>query len=523
MKELKNLPIGIQTFRDIIDGNYIYIDKTKYLYELVKLPKGTYFLSRPRRFGKSLLISALGEIFEGNKELFKGLWIYDSDYNWEKYSVIRFDFSMMKARTDEELEELLIENIDNIARDNNFKLTSRIYTSRLKELILILAEKSVHKKVVVLVDEYDKPIIDHMEDVETAVKMRDILKGFYTMLKGLDEYIRFVFMTGVSKFSKAGVFSGLNNLEDITMVSRCSSMLGITNEEMEEYFSGYIEELAKYEGISKEEAVEKIKEWYDGYCFSHECERVYNPFSTLRLFKDKSFENYWFESGTPSFLVKLIREKDFDVTSIPMEVKSTLFSVYEVDKLEVIPLLFQTGYLTIVGYNKKWNRYKLDYPNREVRESFVDILLREYTEEKVNDSWIDYLKESIENGNIGKFFEVLEGIFLQIPYDIRMKKERYYQSIFYLIFILIGVDIETEVRTDRGRIDAVIKYGKKVYVFEFKLGGRAEEALEQIKEKGYHRKYEAEGKEVMIIGAGFKVEREEEDEEVIEWKVDIGN
>ncbi len=227
MRELKNLPIGIQTFRDIREGNYIYIDKTRYLYELVKLPKGTYFLSRPRRFGKSLLISALGEIFEGHKELFKGLWIYDSDYKWEKYPVLRFDFSMVKTETSEELKEKLKYLLIEIGNMYKINFTTAYYDTMLGELIKGVANG---RKVVVLVDEYDKPIIDHVEDVETAVKMREVLKGFYTMLKGLDEYIRFVFLTGVSKFSKAGVFSGLNNLTDITMDRRYSSMLGITSE-----------------------------------------------------------------------------------------------------------------------------------------------------------------------------------------------------------------------------------------------------------------------------------------------------
>ncbi|RKZ25445.1 AAA family ATPase, partial [bacterium] len=445
MKELKPLPVGIQTFRDIIEGGYLYIDKTRYIYEMVKTPKGVYFLSRPRRFGKSLLISTLAEIFEGNKELFKGLWIYESDYKWEKHPVIRFDFSLMMADTPEELKDKLKSRIKERGEEDGIKFNSKYYDEMLGELIKGLIKK-YSRKAVVLIDEYDKPIIDHIEEVETAVKMREVLKAFYTVFKGMDEYIRFVLLTGVSKFSKAGVFSGLNNLEDITMVDRYATMLGITQEELEKYFEGYIEELGKAEELSREETLEKIREWYNGYCFSGYCERVYNPFSTLRLFDAKRFTNYWFESGTPSFLIKLMREKDFDVTRIPIEVKETMFTVYEVDRLEVIPLLFQTGYLTIAGYDKKWNRYKLDYPNREVRESFTDILLRDYTDEKVDNGMIDYLKESIEEGDVDKFFEVLEEIFHRIPYDIRVKAEKYYQSIFYLIFILIGVDIETEVK-----------------------------------------------------------------------------
>ncbi|RLI92978.1 MAG: AAA family ATPase [Candidatus Altiarchaeales archaeon] len=519
MKELKPLPIGIQTFKDIIEGGYLYIDKTRYIYEMVKAPKGVFFLSRPRRFGKSLLISTLAEIFKGNKELFKGLWIYDSNYKWKKHPIVRFDFSLIMSETPEELKELIKSRINEIAEVNEIELKEEIYTARFRELLRKLIEKSGGSKVVILIDEYDKPIIDHIEEVEIAVKMREILKSFYTIIKGMDEYIRFVLLTGVSKFSKAGVFSGLNNLEDITMANRYATMLGITQEELEKYFEAYIEELGKAEGLSREETLGKILEWYNGYCFSRNCERVYNPFSVLRLFKEKAFTNYWFESGTPSFLIKLMREKDFDVTRIPMEVKEAMFTVYEVDRLEVIPLLFQTGYLTISGYDKKWNRYKLDYPNKEVKESFTDILLREYTEERVDNGMIDYLKESIEEGDIKKFFEILEKIFHQIPYDIRVKAERYYQSIFYLIFVLIGVDIETEVRTDVGRIDTVIKYGDKIYIFEFKIGGRKEEAIEQIKEKRYWERYEGESKDIVLIGAGFKIERKE-GEKAIEYEAE---
>ena len=236
MKELKPLPIGIQTFKDIIEGGYLYIDKTRYIYEMVKAPKGVFFLSRPRRFGKSLLISTLAEIFKGNKELFKGLWIYDSNYKWKKHPIVRFDFSLIMSETPEELKELIKSRINEIAEVNEIELKEEIYTARFRELLRKLIEKSGGSKVVILIDEYDKPIIDHIEEVEIAVKMREILKSFYTIIKGMDEYIRFVLLTGVSKFSKAGVFSGLNNLEDITMANRYATMLGITLEELEKRY-----------------------------------------------------------------------------------------------------------------------------------------------------------------------------------------------------------------------------------------------------------------------------------------------
>ncbi len=512
---MKNLPVGIQSFKDLREGNYLYIDKTEYIYELVKYPHGVYFLSRPRRFGKSLLISTLNEIFLGNKELFKGLWIYNSNYNWEKYPVIRIDFSKMKAETKEELKELINLTLKKIAQSYEIELEAQLYIARLDELIYKLSRK-YNKHIVILIDEYDKPILDHIDNVERAVEMREILKGFYTVIKGSDEYIRFVLLTGVSKFSKAGVFSGLNNLEDITMTEKFNTILGITEEELEKYFGEYIDELSRKEGISREATLNEIREWYNGYCFSRNCERVYNPFSILRLFKDRNFTNYWFETGTPSFLINLLKNKNFNITRIPLKVVETSFTVYEVDKLEVVPLLFQTGYLTIAGYDKEYGEYVLDYPNREVKKSFTEILLKEYTGDEMNGSYVIELKRAINKKDLEKFFEVLQDIFHQIPYDIVIKKERYYQSIFYLIFTLIGVDINTEVRTDRGRIDAVVETGDRIYIFEFKLYGKSGEALQQIKEKKYYEKYVSGGKDIILIGAGFNPE----EEKIIEYKIE---
>ena len=374
---MKNLPIGIQTFRDIIQNDYLYVDKTEKIFDLVKNPKGVYFLSRPRRFGKSLLISTLNEIFEGEKELFKELWIYNSDYSWEKHPVVRIDFSKGKAENKDDLKGFILYQLKNIADKYGISLTRDKYYEAFDELLTQLSQIN---KVVILIDEYDKPLIDNIENKELAVELREILKGFYTIIKACDEYIRFVLLTGVSKFSKAGVFSGLNNLKDISMDMKHSSLLGITGEEMVDNFKDHIDQFAKLEGVSKSELIKKITYWYNGFCFSGTCEKVFNPFSMLLLFDNARFSNYWFESATPSFLIKLMKEKDFDLSRFDgVKVDESAFSSYEIENLKVVPILFQTGYLTITDYDKERMEYTLAYPNFEVKNSMTKYLAEAYS------------------------------------------------------------------------------------------------------------------------------------------------
>ncbi len=496
---MKRLPVGIQTFRDIVQNDYLYVDKTDKIFDLVNNPKGVYFFSRPRRFGKSLLISTLNEIFEGEKELFKDLWIYKADYAWEKHPVIRIDFSKSKARNSDELINYIVYQLDKIAQLYGITLEQTQYDIKFDEL---LTKLSGINKVVVLIDEYDKPIIDNIENKELAIELREILKGFYTIIKACDEYIRFVLLTGVSKFSKAGVFSGLNNLEDISMDARYSSLLGITREEMEGSFKEYIDQFAESEGSSKSELIEKITYWYDGFCFSRRCEKVFNPFSLLLLFKKLSFGNYWFESATPSFLIKLMKEKNFDIKRLKeMEVREESFGAYELENLAVLPLLFQTGYLTIKEYDKDLMTYILGYPNFEVENSFQYALLNSYSCIHVDGYLIDLIR-ALRNDNFETFFDTLRIFFADIPYDLHISKEKYYQTVFYLIFSLIGLKVEAEVKTNKGRIDAVI-IDKDIYIFEFKFNGDKDNALRQIKERGYFEKYQAKSKEIYLFGVEF--------------------
>ncbi len=511
---MKSLPIGIQSFRKLIEGNYIYLDKTKYIYKMLKNESGVYFLSRPRRFGKSLLISTLNEIFLGNKELFKGLFIYETNYQWKKYPVIRIDFSKQKAENKEQLKNFIITQIDSIAENYKIVLNSKEYFSRFEELILELKEFG---KIVILIDEYDKPIIDYIEETEIAKDLREVLKGFYTIIKASDEYIRFVFLTGVSKFAKAGVFSGLNNLNDITMDRKYSAMLGITQTELQENFKEYILDYANKEKISTEDLLDKIRFWYNGYCFTGECEKVYNPFSTLLLFERQEFRNHWFETGTPSFLIKLAKKKNFEIESLPITQEESSFSTYDLEELNIIPLLLQTGYLTLKNYDKETRLYGLDYPNFEVKNAFTHYFLRSYTRDGINDGKLYQLITTLREKDFELFFQTLESLFASIDYDLHINQEKYYQTIFYLIFTLIGLRISAEVKTNIGRIDVVID-DKDLFLFEFKLNDSAENALEQIYKNKYFQKYLSPeyalgNKKMFLFGVEFK------DRNLGEWVV----
>ncbi|MCP5513347.1 MAG: ATP-binding protein [Leptospiraceae bacterium] len=497
---MKPLPIGIQTFKDLIEGGYLYIDKTQWIYQLVKNSKGTYFLSRPRRFGKSLLLSTLEEIFLGNKELFKGLWIENADFAWKKHPVVRLDFSKQKAKDTEALVRFIISELNTIAQKYNVHLEEKDYYSQFQELI---SKLSVQEKVVILIDEYDKPIIDHLENTEKAVEMREVMKGFFTILKGNDSHIRFLLLTGVSKFSKAGVFSNLNHLDDLTLNNMSSTLVGITQAEIEENFSEYIEATMSELKMQREDLISKIQHWYNGYRFSKKGEKVFNPFSTLQFFNRMDFQHHWFETGTPSFLIKQIIKQNYDILTIPMQVDELSFSSYEVDDLQLTPLLLQTGYLTIKDYNEERSLYTLDFPNFEVKEGFLKYITKKLYKKENTDSLLYKIIDALNDKEFEDCFDYLREIFANIDYDIQIHQEKYYQTIFYLIFTLIGLKIKAEVKTNKGRIDAVIE-DQSIYLFEFKLNGTKEEALEQIKTKKYYEKYLNQGKSIYLIGAEFR-------------------
>jgi len=503
---LKSLPYSTYSFKDIIDNNYLYVDKTQYIYQLVKKPKSVYFLSRPRRFGKSLLVSTLAEIFSGNKELFRGLWIYESDYEWIDYPVIRIDFSHIPIKSAAELEQGLNYLIEGIAKEHGLTLLGFNFQTKFQDLIRQLAQTN---QVVILIDEYDKPIVDNLDDIEEAKRIRDTLKGFYSAIKATDPYLHLAFITGISKFSQVGIFSTLNNLLDLTLDTHYSSMLGLTESELRRDFSGYITQLATHLSLSEEDLLERIRHWYDGFCFAPNGTNVYNPYSVIRLFFHQHFSNYWFQSGTPTFLINLIKKQnvpleDFNGT----EIEEIGFSTYELEDLAIIPLLFQTGYLTIKDHHQEGMRetvYRLAYPNYEVETAFITYLISGFShiDRAITRSYLRKLLAAIQADDLETAFSLLGVFFANIPYDLQLKYEQYYQSIFYTIFVMLGTEIEVEVRTNIGRIDAVVTLADKILLFEFKIDKSAEEALQQIKTNEYYQRYRLSEKTVKLIGANF--------------------
>ncbi len=510
--KLKNLPIGQSSFERIIKDNELYVDKTKILYELINSTKFN-FLSRPRRFGKSLLISTLKNIFLGNEELFKGLWIYNSNWKWEKHPVLVIDFNVITSDTSENLIISLTDKLKEEAKKYNITIKKSLLKSVLEEFICEVYEKT-GKNLIILVDEYDKPLINHLGEgearIEIAKQNREILKELFSTLKGENviSKLRFLLLTGVSKFSKAGVFSALNNLSDLTMNAKYSELLGITEDEVDKYFKGYIEDCADEYGISYEEMREKLREYYNGYRFSEKNLKVYNPYSLINFFNEKKFKNYWFESGTPTFLVNLIKEKNYYIPEAEnLQVLEDIFSSYEIEDLDIRALLFQTGYLTIKNYNFKRNIYILSYPNREVKYSFLRYLFKNLTEKRLDNRYIK-IGEYLDNGNVEKLIEVIKSIFAGIPYiEGAQLNEANFHTLFYLMIGAGGYPADMEVLTSEGRIDLKVKTEGKIFIMEFKCNQNADKAIEQIKEKKYFEPFLCQNKEIILIGINFDTDK----------------
>lgn len=500
---VKTLPTTTSEFRKIITGDYLYVDKTQYLYQLVQQPTGAWFLSRPRRFGKSLLLSTLDELLRGNRDLFRGLWIDSSDYQWQVHPVIRFNFAQEPIKSAEELQDAIHAYLDEVAASYGVTVAAGPHYRRFRHLIQKLATET---QVVILIDEYDKPLIDNLDNLAEAKKIRDTLKGFYGVIKAMDRHIRLSFITGISKFSKVGVFSDLNNLTDLTMNTAFATALGLTEAEMRRDLAGYITEFAQKEGLTEAAFRDKLRHWYDGFCFAPEAENVYNPFSTMHLFYHQRFANYWFESGTPTFLIKLIHGRNYDIEQVSeLELGELAFSTYEIENLAIVPLLFQTGYLTLKSYEPTFQRYRLGYPNYEVENAFLTYLLDAFsnTQQGFSEAHLWRLIDALNVYDLPLFFTMLKALFANIDYDLHLDYEKYYQTIFYLIFKLIGVRIDAEVRTHDGRIDAVVELDERIYLFEFKLDKDAKVALQQIQDHAYYQKYQVRGKPITCVGANF--------------------
>lgn len=506
---LRKLPIGIQTFSEIREENYLYVDKTAFIWRIANTGK-PYFLSRPRRFGKSLFLSTLEAYFEGRKELFEGLAIAEMEKEWKKYPVLHLDLNAKKYESPADLVAILNQHLETWETIYGDEKKDRSPEERFGYIISRASERA-GAGVVVLVDEYDKPLLQALGDDDLIDNYRKTLKAFYGVLKSSDRYLRFVFLTGVTKFAQVSVFSDLNQLNDISMKPQYATICGITRQELEDTFAPELQRLAATNGLTYQETLDKMKTLYDGYHFCEFTEGVFNPFSVLNVFDGYKFSNYWFQTGTPTFLVELLKKSEYDLRTLidGIEANASSFMEYRVDANNPIPLIYQSGYLTIKDYDERFKTYLLKFPNDEVRYGFMDFLVPYYTSvvEDERGFYIGKFVRELESGDVDAFLNRLQAFFADFPYDMNEKTERHYQVVFYLVFKLMGQFTDAEVKSARGRADAVVKTPKYIYVFEFKLNGTAEQALQQIDDKDYLIPYQADGRKVVKVGVEFSAEK----------------
>ena len=516
-------PIGIQSFDRIREDGYVYVDKTALIYELVS--KGTiYFLSRPRRFGKSLLVSTLENYFLGHKELFRGLAIDALEKEWKEYPVFHIDFNGKNFTSPMELKETIETFIAKCEEKYGKDELANTYGDRLA-YVFEKAHEKTDRRVVVLIDEYDKPLLDVMNtdtpspvvagDIKTLEDYnREILKGFYSVFKLTDKHLQFVLLTGVTKFSQVSVFSGFNQPNDISYDPHYDTLCGISKDELLSVFKDQIRELGEMNGMTEEETIEKLKRKYDGYHFSKRLNDVFNPFSILNCFSKNDFQNYWFSTGTPTYLMRLLANNNENINELAgKEYPAAEFVDYKATRQRPLPMIYQSGYFTIKGYNRRRDTYLLDFPNEEVRSGMVAALSSDYFGDTSSPStWLNDVSDSLEAGDIEKFKLQLTSFLANISYRFQRKEdtrecERHFQYTFYLILQLLGkYNTYVEKETSQGRIDCVLECPDYVYIFEFKLNSTAEVALKQIDEKGYAQPYAADKRKIYKVGISFSSE-----------------
>lgn len=503
----KIYPIGIQNFESLRKDGYFYIDKTKLVYRLAKTGR-YYFLSRPRRFGKSLLLSTIKAYYEGKKELFEGLAIEHLEKDWIKHPILHLDLNIEKYDTPESLDYIL---------NDNLKRWENLYGTRPSEVTFSLrfagiierAYEQTGERVVILVDEYDKPMLQAIGNEELQRYFRNTLKPFYGVLKSKDGCIKLGFLTGVTKFGKISVFSDLNNLIDISMDEQYIDICGITEKEIHDNLEEDLHVLAKSQKMTYEEVCKELKDCYDGYHFVEDSIGIYNPFSLLNTFYKMKFGSYWFETGTPTYLVELLKHSHYDLQRMANEeTDSDILNSIDSTSRNPIPVIYQSGYLTIKGYDKRFDIYRLGFPNREVEEGFVKYLLPFYANVDPIESPFQIRKfvAEIEQGNYDAFFHHLQSFFADTPYELIRDLELHYQNVLFIVFKLIGFYVKAEYHTSQGRIDLVLQTERFIYVMEFKLEGSAEEALKQINEKQYTRPFSADERKIIKIGVNFSNE-----------------
>lgn len=501
---LRRYPIGVQNFEQLRKDGYVYVDKTELVYRLANM-NTTYFLNRPRRFGKSLLVSTLEAYFQGKKELFEGLAMERLEKEWNVYPVLHIDFSMTKYTEFSDLTGQL--NLNLLRWEELYgKNASEITPAERFTGVIQRAFQKTGRQVVVLIDEYDAPLLDSNHQLELQDKLRNEMRKFFSPLKAQGHYLRFLFLTGISKFSQMSIFSELNNLQNISMGEDYSAICGITEKELHTQFQPDIERIAKANGETYEEACAHLKQLYDGYHFSKDCADIYNPFSLFNAFAQKSYENYWFSTGTPTFLIKLLQQMNFNIHDLEqMDTKAEDFDKATEHLTDPLPVLYQSGYLTIKDYNPLFRSYTLGYPNEEVKIGFLEALIPSYLNQPTRESnfyVISFLKDLMK-GDVESCMIRTRSFFASIPNDLENKTEKHYQTIFYLLFKLMGQYVETEVKSAVGRSDVVVKLQDAIYVFEFKMDGTAEEALAQINGKGYAIPYQADARRIVKIGVNF--------------------
>ena len=507
-KQLKRLPVGIQTFSEVIDLDCLYIDKTEYIWNMIHLSK-YIFLSRPRRFGKSLLVSTLQAYYEGRKDLFKGLFIETVEKDWTEYPVLRFDMSLGKHMEKDQLERYLLYILGENEKRFGVISDSQDPNVRLKNLISSVYDKT-GKKVVILIDEYDAPLLDVVHEKETLPMLRNVMRNFYSPLKASDPYLQFVFLTGITKFSQLSIFSELNNLKNISMRPDFAGVCGITEEEMLTQMTDYIDDFAEAHQITRKETIEGLKKQYDGYHFTWPSPDIFNPFSLLNAFQDHDYTNYWFSSGTPTYLIEMLRK--FNVVPSKIGGGKVLASTFDApteNMKSIIPLLYQSGYITIKDYNSASRLYTLDIPNGEIRVGLMESLLPNYVHEYTDDggTTIGEMYLALLNDDLNEMFRLLQAYLLTVPYCDNANSEGHYQQMLYVIFSLFGRYVDVEVHTPTGRVDIVMKTAKELYLFELKLNMSAEAAIKQIDLKDYASKFALSNLPIVKVGINFDPER----------------
>lgn len=511
---LQKLPIDLSTFSELRRLNYLYVDKTKYAYDLITGGR-RFFLSRPRRFGKTLFVSTLKEILLAKQGFFEGLWIASSDYHWQEHGVIHLDLSALGIESPESFKAGVNRALTKIA--NSYSLT--IYATEnnpvatLQDLVEALHKRFGH--VALLIDEYDNPILHALKDPERAEKIRDTVRTFFTAIKGLDAEINFLFITGVSNFAKAGLFSGLNNLQIISLDDRFSTVCGYTQEEVNHYFKDHLTAWAEKEQLSYQELQQQIKEWYNGYRFSGNAQSVYNPFSLMRAIATETFENFWFQSGAPTFLIheleKEYRKTEYSILGLKkLEISRDALGIFDIGATPLPALMFQTGYLTIIDYDRKNNLYTLDYPNAEVRIALQKHTLAAFSKLDFAsaDQIATQLKHALTEGSVKKFVHLLKQLFTNIPYQLHVKQEKFYHALLQMACDASSIKAQSEYSISHGRIDLVIDLPHLLYVIEIKFNQPAQVALAQVEEMGYHQPFLKIGKPILLLGLSFHREPE---------------